>query len=159
MDEDAATRGAFAAQGEEFRDDLTVIGPGEAFFRREAPAMGGVGQGLLAVRGDDVADEHLFRRKRREGFEGQGDLAGGVRAFQGDAAHEEAVARKQGGRTRRRLAGDQVGEGAHLFLEGVVGVGDSWPGRRIVGASSSSSSGAVTLGAPLSSLHARIWKG
>ena len=70
MHKDARARRPFAAQGEEFRDDLAVIRPGKTFFRSEAPAVRRVGQGLFAVRGDDVADEHLFGRKRRKGFEG-----------------------------------------------------------------------------------------
>ena len=92
MHDHAVARGAVAAQGEEFRDDLAVFRPGEAFLRGETTAMRGVGEYLRAVGRGDETDEHLLEREGRHGLKRKVHLTGDVFAFDREAAHEEAVA-------------------------------------------------------------------
>ncbi len=143
----AVTGGPVAAQREEFRDDLAVFRPREAFFRGEAAAMRGVGEHLLAVGRGDEPDEHLLEREGRDGLEREVHLARQVFAFDREAAHEEAVAGQHGG---------VLGVGA--LEHALEGSGHLVGGGGAAG-SEFSARGFGSGGAPLSSSQARTWKG
>ena len=147
MHDDAVARGPVPAEREEFRDDLAVFRPGEAFLRGEAAAMRGVGEHLLAVGRGHETDEHLLEREGGDGLEREVHLAGDVFAFDREAADEEAVAGQHGGFLGLGALEHALEGGGHL-----VGGGEA--------AGSGFSSGSFgSGGAPLSSSQARIWKG
>jgi hypothetical protein len=143
----AVARGPVSAQREEFRDDLAVFRPREAFLRGEAAAMRRVREHLLAVRRGHEADEHLLEREGGHGLEREVHLAGDVFAFDREAAHEEAVAGQHGGFLGLGALEHALEGGGHL-----VGGGGA-------AGSEFSAGGFGSGGAPLSSSQARIWKG
>ena len=147
MHDHAVGGGAVSAEREEFRDDLAVFRPGEAFLRGEAAAMRGVGEHLLAVRRRHEADEHLLEREGGDGLEGEVHLAGDVFAFDREAADEETVTGQHGGFLGLGALEHALEGGGHLVGGGGAAVSES------------SAGGFGSGGAPLSSSQARTWKG